>query len=508
MIKKQRRLLTILIVPSLVVSVFACVLSFSETNLGDNAPLKRLRSDLDIIFSDGRFTGANWSVQVYSLDHGEILYEKEATRLLVPASNIKIITAAVALLRLGPDYRFRTLLLKDGTVTDGTLNGNLIIAGFGDPAITADTPEEEPFQIFKSWAHTLKSKGIQKISGEILGDGSSFEHSMLGQGWAWDDLTEGYAAPISALQFNGNRMWLEIFSRNRNGAVPLVRLHPLPLYWIVENELTVQTKTDRIKIQIERSRSEESMVVRGVVPANRSVIRKEVAVLDPIHWYLSAFKHVLQMNSIDVRACNIRENNGTDIQSENLLHLHLSPPLSEIIKPLLKDSLNLYAETLIRVLGMELNGSGSFEHGREIVEETLGNMAIDTKRYAYADGSGLSRLNLVSAEVLVRILRSMYRHPHFSFFFDALSIASRDGTLKNRMIGTRAENNLRAKTGSLSRVAAISGYVKTSDGETLAFSVIANNYLTPKSEMVAAQDMALKKLAEFKRRQSTVGNRQ
>ena len=149
---------------------------------------------------------------------------------------------------------------------------------------------------------------------------------------------------------------------------------------------------------------------------------------------------------------------------------------------------------------MELNGGGSFSAGKEIVEETLSRMAIDKNRYSYADGSGLSRRNLASAEMLVRILRSLYRHPHFSYFYDALAIAGQDGTLKSRIKGSKAENNVHAKTGSLSYVSSISGYIKTMDGEMLAFSMIANNFLLPKSEADAAQDKALKNLAQFSRK--------
>ena len=473
--------------------------SFAESAPGTDS-LNRLRIDLDRIFSDGKFAGADWGVQVYSLDRSESLYERNPARLFIPASNTKIITAVVALLRLGPDYTFRTLLLTDGSVLDGTLNGNLIIAGFGDPSITVETPEEDPLVTFRQWASILKAAGIRKITGDIIGDGGSFEKPMLGQGWAWDDLSEGYAAPISALQFNGNRLWLEITPRKITGVAPSIGLKPLSDYWIVENQLITKQESDKARIEIDRNQTDESIVIRGSVPANAAESTRAVAVLDPVRYYLSALKHVLAAENIDVLACGIRETRDAEPKALSLLWTHTSPPLSEIMKPLLKDSLNLYAETLTRTLGMELNGSGSFSAGKEIVEETLSRMAIDKNRYSYADGSGLSRRNLASAEMLVRILRSLYRHPHFSNFYDALAIAGQDGTLKNRMKGSKAENNVHAKTGSLSYVSSISGYIKTMDGEMLAFSMIANNFLLPKSEADAAQDKALKNLAQFSRK--------
>ncbi len=463
-----------------------------------NEAIDRLRFDLDRIFSDSRFAGAQWGVQIYSLDREETLYERDAAQLLIPASNTKIITAAVSLLQLEPDYRFRTLISANGVIENGTLDGDLIVTGFGDPSITVHSPNEDPFETFRSWARILKEKGIRKISGNILGDGSAFGHSILGKGWEWNDLTEGYAAPVSALQFNGNRQWLEIHPTKSNSPHPSIRILPLPLYWIVENELSVKAEADDFNIEIERNEIDESMTLRGIVPANSRVIRKEVAVSNPTHWYLSALKHALEMEQIDTRSCSIQS--IKELPSKPLTQLieHQSEPLSEILKPMLKESLNLYAETLIRVLGLELKSRGSFENGKEIIEETLDSMAISANRYAYADGSGLSRLNLVSSAVLVRILRAMHRNPYFTYFYDALAIAGQDGTLENRLKGSGIENHLHAKTGSLSGVSAITGYLKTGENEMLAFSMIANNFLVPKSEVETAQDRALKVLYRLK----------
>ncbi|MBN2319261.1 MAG: D-alanyl-D-alanine carboxypeptidase/D-alanyl-D-alanine-endopeptidase [Acidobacteria bacterium] len=462
--------------------------------------IKRLYSDLDRIFSDRKFAGGYWGVQVYSLDHSEILYARNPSRLFIPASNNKIITAAVALLRLGPDYRFRTLLGIDGPVVDGVLEGNLIVTGFGDPSITVEKPDEDPFRTFRHWAAILKEKGIRKITGDLIGDAGSFERTMFGQGWAWNDLTEGYAAPVSALQFNGNRLWIEIKPGRKRGSFVPIELKPLPHYWIVENKLIANTDAHEEKIVIERSGTDESIVLQGTLPGNSASITKAVAVHDPVRYYLSALKHVFDKEQIDVLTCGIRENRATDRKSPIPLWTHTSPPLSEILKPLLKESLNLHAETLTRVLGMELRGRGSFEAGKEVVEETLSRMAVDKDHYSFADGSGLSRRNLSSAQILVRVLSSLYRSSHFIHFYDALAIAGRDGTLENRLKGTTAENNIRAKTGTMSNISSISGYLKTADGEMLAFSILANNFLVPKSVVETAQDKALKILVGFSRK--------
>ena len=499
--RKPFRALIIFLTALIAAAFLSTYVAYSTAPAGtESEPIKRLHSDLDRIFSDRKFTGGQWGVLVFSLDRSEELYAKNPSRLLIPASNNKIITAAAALLRLGPDYRFRTLLGIDGPVVDGTLKGNLVVTGFGDPSITVEKPDEDPFQVFHHWASILKSNGIRKINGDLIGDGSSFEKTMLGRGWAWDDLTEGYAAPVSALQFNGNRIWLQIKQGRKYGALPVVELKPLPDYWIIDNKLKVNVKEEAEKIEIELGRADESIVLSGIIPGDRVSITKDVAVQDPVRYYLSALKYVLGHEDIDVLACGIRESRANPSQSLKTIWTHTSPPLLEILKPLLKESLNLHAETLVRVLGMELKGRGSFEAGKEVVEETLSRMAVDKDRYSFADGSGLSRRNLSSAQILVRILRSLYRSPHFLYFYDALAIAGQDGTLENRLKGTMAENNVRAKTGTMSNVSSISGYLKTADGEMLAFSILANNFLVPKSEAETAQDKALKILAGFSRK--------
>jgi PBP4 family serine-type D-alanyl-D-alanine carboxypeptidase len=177
----------------------------------------------------------------------------------------------------------------------------------------------------------------------------------------------------------------------------------------------------------------------------------------------------------------------------------MSPPLSEIVKPLLKISQNLYAETLARTLGLVLSKRGSFESGRMNVQEALRRMGIEPGTYSYVDGSGLSRLNLLSADLLVRLFRFVYHQPYFPAFYDALPIAGVDGTIAQRMKGTRAENNARAKTGTLLQVRSLSGYVHTADGEMLAFSMIANNFLVSSAAAEYVQDRAVERLAAFTR---------
>jgi serine-type D-Ala-D-Ala carboxypeptidase/endopeptidase (penicillin-binding protein 4) len=463
-------------------------------------PAKTLRADLTRIFSDSRLADAQLGVEIFSLDRSEVLYEKNPSKLYMPASNNKILTAAVALTRLGPYYCFKTHILTDDPILDGVLKGNLIIAGFGDPSSSSRVPPKDPFRALRDWAARMKQVGIHSISGNLLGDGSAFEETAYGRGWAWDDLPEGYAAPVSALQFNENLIWLEITPGLKEGTLASIKMDPLTTYFTVANKVVTDAASKPARIEIARSRIDDSAVISGTIPLGTAAVTRAVAVQYPVRYYLSAFKHILNEEGIDVSNCEIGETGGSSLQSASSFWLHTSPPLSELIAPIMKMSLNLGAETLVRALALELRGKGSFARGKEVVEETLGQMGIAKDGYSYADGSGLSRLNLISADALVRILKFMHQHPYFRCFYDALAIAGIDGTLATRMKRTKAENNVHAKTGTFANASALSGYVQTADGEMLAFSILANNYVASKDAAEYIQDKALARLAGFSRK--------
>jgi len=465
--------------------------------------MDHLHADLERIFTDANFANAQWGVEVVSLDRGDVLYEHNSTRLYMPASNNKLLTTVSALIRLGPDYRYETTISADGTVADGILRGNLVITGSGDPTIAARFHDGDPFSVFKDWASKLKEKGIRKIEGGILADGRAFPPPLLGQNWEWDDLIYGYAAPVSALQFNENLYTIEVIPGDAEGAPAIVRCSPLPDYVAIDANVTTLAAGTKGKLDYQRGERRESIIIRGTIAkADRDVTT--LAVELPAIYYIAALKKTLQEAGIDVANTTLRavgEADATFPATEAPLYSHWSPPLSEIVKPMLKVSQNLYAETLARTLGLVLKKQGRFEAGKEVVEETLGSMAIQKGTYAYVDGSGLSRQNLVSADMLVRIFKYMFRSKYFATFFDALPIAGVDGTIRGRMKGTKAENNVHGKTGTIAYVRCLSGYVRTGDDEMLAFAMIANNFLATNPAVEYVQDSALVRLANFRRQE-------
>jgi serine-type D-Ala-D-Ala carboxypeptidase/endopeptidase (penicillin-binding protein 4) len=461
--------------------------------------LPSLRAELERTFSDANFASAQWGVEILSLDRGDTLFERNSGRLYMPASNNKVVTTAAALARLGPDFRYETKVLTDGKIAEGILRGNLIVVGAGDPSNAARFWSGDPFHVFTEWAAKLKALGISAVAGDLVGDDSAFQAQELGTGWEWDDLAYGYAAPVSALQFNENLATVEITPGSVERDPVKIRVSPLEKYFTITCHVLTGAAGTESQIEFDRGESGETLTITGSIPAGGKPLSQTVAVRYPARYYLEALKQSMTNTGIDVSRCGIRAVRGAGQQAATVLWTHASPRLAEIIKPLLKVSQNLYAETLTRTMGNALGKEGSFAQGKSVIEEALTSMAVPKGTYSYADGSGLSRLNLVSADMMVRILKYVSRQKYFPEFYEALPIAGVDGTISGRMKGTKAEKNVHAKTGSIAYVRALSGYIRTANGEMLVFSMLANNFLAPSRNAEYVMDTALEILANFQR---------
>ena len=465
--------------------------------------METLRQDLSMIFTGRQMADAQWGVAIYSLDRNEFLFEQNAHKLYIPASNEKLITAAAALLRLGPEYRFKTRVLSDGAIENGILRGNLIIQGFGDPSASVRMGNKDPFAVFRDWGARLKKRGIQAIAGGLVGDATAFVGPGHGRGWELDDLLESYAAPVSALQFNENFVSLDIRPSVKIGAAATMVQKPLPDYLRLSGSVMTRTVGERIAVArsedgTTRPPAGEAMRISGAIPLKSPVFNRLIAVRHPVRYYLEAFRYQLAQDGIDTTNCHIEE--AAVPKTAALLWTHESAPLRELLMPVMKESLNLPAETLLRALGREIRNAGTDAAGIAVVEAVLEEMGVSKGSYVYVDASGLSRRNLISAEILVKILDSMRRHTTFPQFYSTLAVAGTDGTMKNRLRRTAAEGNVRAKTGTISGASSISGYMKTADGEMLAFSMIANNYPFSKATAEDMQNRALIRLASFSRK--------
>jgi serine-type D-Ala-D-Ala carboxypeptidase/endopeptidase (penicillin-binding protein 4) len=464
------------------------------------APLspRHLSTELDRIFDAPAFARMQWGVLVQSLDSGAVLYARDAFKLVMPASNMKVVTLAAAAERLGWDYRFHTRLVSSAPIEGGSLKGDLVVVGSGDPTINGRGGN--PARVFESWALRLKAAGIERIEGGIVADASAFGAETLGAGWAWDYLGYGYAAPVSALQFNEDVATLVIRPGTAVGTPVGIVVQPVESGLLVDNRVTTVASGDP-DIELSRLPGSNTVTVTGRVPAGTQELRRSATVDDPALYFARILRSTLRAQGIAVAGEAVHEDGAGAGQAAVLVD-HESPPLAEIGRVMMKVSQNLYAETLLKALGAASSTPATAAAGQLIVRDVLTGWGIPTDAYVLADGSGLSRYNYLCPETLVSVLRRMYRDPrHRQAFLDTLPVGGQEGgTIARRFKSTRAEGNVRAKTGSIANVRALSGFVTTRDGEPLVFSIVANAFTQPQETIDAAADLAVERLANLTRK--------
>ncbi len=461
-----------------------------------------LARQLDALFDAPEFQNAFWGVMVQSMDTGEVLYRRNAEKLFMPASNMKLLTGAAALLRLGKDYRVKTRVLAQGAVRQGVLEGSLIVEGGGDPTLSLRFAPDDLYAVFVNWAARLKEAGIREIRGDIIGDDDLLEEPSLGYGWAWDQAGYSYSAEAGALQFNENVVEIRVAAGGRQGQLAGFEMFPAPGLIQVENNVRTVEAGAETDISIQRDVEGNRVRMQGQIALGEAPARVKVAVHNPTLFFADQLRHILAREGIHVsgKAVDADDlNPKPDRGAAVLLWMHESPPLEKILAVLLKESQNLYAETLLRILGKECSGDGSFRAGRQAVQEILQGMAIPPGDYVMMDGSGLSRYNFLKPEMLLRLFRFLVQVPEFSTYYQSLPVGGVDGTLASRLKGGPAENNVHAKTGTLANVRSLSGFVRARDGELLGFSMIANHFTVPHRQAEKVQDAAAELLAGLAR---------
>ncbi|MFA6455970.1 MAG: D-alanyl-D-alanine carboxypeptidase/D-alanyl-D-alanine-endopeptidase [Bacteroidota bacterium] len=486
---------------SLLLFLLGC--SAKETTVVETDPVRKLGQELSSLFDDPEFSNAYWGVMVQSMNTGEIVYARNEKKMFMPASNLKLFTASAALKELGPEYRYVTRLVTNGLIGGNTLYGDLIVIGSGDPTISGRFNDGKPTETFELWADSLKLHGITEIAGNIIGDDNCFDDEYYGAGWSSGYETDYYAAQISGLSFNDNCIDFSITSSPDGKSLYTVSWSPATAYVNVINQTKLADANDSTaEITFSRVRGTNTIFVRGSLPLGKSEYKESVTVENPTLFTVSVFKEVLESKGIKV---NGRPVDGDEIQDmlryDHALHLasFTSAPNSVIIGVINKSSQNLYSENVFRTLGWEKFGLGSAENGRTVSFPLFACWGVDTSKMRMVDGSGLSRKDLVTPSDVVSVLTGMYNDDNFQAFYESLPIAGIDGSLKNRMRGTRGEGNVHAKTGMVDYVRTLSGFVTSRDGEMFAFSMMANHYTVETAKAEKIQNDACIKLAEFQR---------
>jgi D-alanyl-D-alanine carboxypeptidase/D-alanyl-D-alanine-endopeptidase (penicillin-binding protein 4) len=477
----------------------------------DTPEAQELRKSLDDLIDQSKLAGARWGVYVTTAD-GQVLYSRNANGTFTPASNMKVYTTAIALDLLGADYRWRTSVFAQADPdANGIIQGNLTLYGRGAPDLTsADISGKQ--SSFSQLADQLYRRGVRRIKGDVIGDESHFRGQRFGDGWLWNDLQWYYGAEPSALTINGNEVNLSVAPASRPGDAAVAKLNYGSDYFTIRNETKTVSASGPMTVGVERGLSNNELHVWGDYPVGGRSTNARISVHDPALLAARLFRDALRGRGIivegeakdrDFRSGSSRNDDqpGTELAAIE------SRPLLEIIRDTNKESINLNAELIFRTIGKERGSTapdpstrkmatrGDDEAAQAVERKWLEDHGVNTASISLHDGSGLSRLDIITPESTVQLLSAMARTSGAELFKESLPEAGSDGTLRNRM-SQIGEHRVYAKTGTLISINSLSGYVRTRKEQQLIFSIFCNEETAPISA-IPVIDAMVKSLVEF-----------
>ncbi|MGB5850375.1 MAG: D-alanyl-D-alanine carboxypeptidase/D-alanyl-D-alanine-endopeptidase [Ignavibacteriaceae bacterium] len=467
------------------------ILIFFSFNLLAQPGLTVLNNDLDKIVNDKFFERSQIAIEIYDLTEGKSLYSHNNKLLLHPASNMKLLTSAAGLVFLGPEYEFTTTLYYDGVAEGTTFLGDLYIVGGLDPDLTSNDLD--------SLVQAVKSMGIRYITRNIYADISIKDSLYWGNGWMWDESPDPNAPLLSALNINDNG--IEVFvTGNKVGLPGIVSLKPETKYVTIENRsVTVPSNVPNdLNITRDWLNNKNAIIIEGTVRNGEIIDSSEhtekLNLVDPEKYFLTLFKEHLGKEKIST----FGELDKKTLPEGSVYLAEINRSLVTVLTNLNKESDNLNAEMILYALALKDSTAPALaKNGIEIIKSLLDSLGLDPNDYSLADGSGVSRYNLVSAELLIELLKYMYKHSQFYPYYNSLSIAGVDGTLEERMMNTLAEGNVHAKTGTLAGVSSLSGYVSAKNGNLISFTIMMQNYVEKNSVARTFQDKICELLANY-----------
>jgi D-alanyl-D-alanine carboxypeptidase/D-alanyl-D-alanine-endopeptidase (penicillin-binding protein 4) len=459
----------------------------------------RLKKAIDAVVARPVLEAAYWGIEVRSLATGRTLYALNPGKAFRPASTLKLVTTAAALDAFGPDARPLTTLQTAGRQDSlGRILGDLFLVGGGDPNLSARFSPGRPTAAFEAMAEALLAAGVRRVEGRVVGHEGAFVGDRRGTSWTWEDLAWGHGTEVSALSFADNLVEATLTPGERTSDPALLGLVPdAGCLNVVSAVTTRESPAGAGPAAVDDSEAAKELVLLREPGSNEVRLtgrlpiggqwKARLAVADPASCAAAVFASVLEARGIGVTG-GVATSSAPLPAGARVLAAYDGVPMAQVIQVVNKESQNLHAEMLLRLVGLKLKGEGSAPQGRAAIAEILKRLGVDDQGWALADGSGLARTALLTPRGAVALLQAMDRHPHAAVYRESLPIAGVDGTLEKRMRGTAAEKRVLAKTGTLQLSNALAGYVTTTRGERLAFALFVNNHAGRGREAVAAID--------------------
>lgn len=438
----------------------------------------QISSSILELIENNQADNAFWAVQVRDTN-GVVLESYNADKIIRPASNLKLISAGAYLEILGTDFRFKTRLFGEGDQTEDVWSGDLIVQGSGDPSISGTFYDDDPLFLFEKWAELLIEKGITKIEGNLIGHTGLFDDVPYPEGWEWSDLSFYYAPEISALSFNGNVVDLEVVADGPVGSTPEIQWFPFNTPYVeFVNEQQITPRGSEYDESYRRVLGTNTIILRSTLPQGYYET-EPLSVLEPAYYFMDTFKRYLEERGIIVTG-QIFIDYTHEFNQESgitLLNEHQSEPLHELVQWMNRESDNFYTEMFLKKIAAEVyNVQGTTELGLEILKRYMEEMGFDTADVNLKDASGMAPASLLSANDLNQYLSKVRQKEYFQYLYESLSIGGRNGTLSYRFNNSPVLGNFYGKTGYVSGVRSLSGYLDTESGQQLIVSIFTNNY--------------------------------
>jgi len=438
----------------------------------------------DTLFGAGPTGKGEWGLLILDAQTGETLYQQNADRYFVPASNMKLFTTALALTKLGPDYRFHTTLETSGTISNGVVMGNVALVGRGDPNLSNrkfpyNLKEEfdgPPEKVLAELADGLVAKRVKEISGDVIGDDSYFPRDRYPSGWEIDDIVWEYGAAISSIVVDDNTVTLTLTPGDQPGIAVQASESPATPDFVVQNDIVTSAPDVKSDLTLTREPGASLIMVKGTMPAKDSPRKLVLAVEKPAQHAAAVLKRLLEDRGVRVDGVARARHEVARVQEDpTVLAEHVSVPLRDAVKLINKISQNLHTEMLLRTVARQSGVWATPDDLMKAPQDFYASAGIDPDDVIQSDASGLSRHDLVTPRAIVALLQFAQKQPWFETYFNSLPVAGVDGTLEDRMKNTPAEGHIHAKTGSVAHVRTLSGFADTPSGRRLIFSFLSNN---------------------------------